>query len=111
MADSLANTLNFLTQQRQIPAASPEFLASAQNPNIRNFSPGNEPQFQNALLAKLFGGGSSNAPQSLAIPNARPEQGNQGALANIMRMIGLGSTADPLLSRQQKIDDILKQAN
>ena len=130
--DSLANTLNFLqTQlggQRQIPEASPEFLASAQNPNIRNFGPGQEPQFQSPVLQMLMGApgkGANSLAGSLAgvgvspgndvlpagtAPGISPQQGGKGAMAGLMRMLGLGNVGDPLAGRQQTIDDILKQS-
>lgn len=124
---SLANHINFLTQERQIPEASPEFLASARNPNIRNFGPGQEPTFTNPILAMLAGApgraGNSIANSlagvgvsegNVAVPAgplspASIPQGNQGALAGIMRMLGLGNVGDPLLGRTSKIKDILAQ--
>ena len=130
--DSLANTLNFLqqelgTQQRPIPAASAEFLSSVNNPNVRNFGPGQQPQFQSPALAAIFGRNNKNETQknlanSLAIQAAAPQvdgngnpestpQGNQGFLAQIMRSLGLSNVADPLLGRNAEIDDILNQAN
>lgn len=74
---SLANTLQFLTSPRQIPAASPEFLASAKNPNIRNFAPGREPSFTNpmfASLANLLGSGGGSGTQPLMQPLSAVEQ-------------------------------------
>lgn len=129
--DSLANTLSFLQSQitgnRDIPAASPEFLASARNPNIRNFGPGQQPEFQSPILQMLMsapGRGASSLADSLAgvgvsqgnevqpagsINNIRPPQGDQGFLTQIMRSLGFGDAANPLLGRQSKIDDIVNQ--
>lgn len=124
--DSLANTLSFLASQvtgnREIPAASPEFLASARNPNIRNFGPGQQPEFQNPMLALLMGGAGQNAGKGdggLALsgaiqPQTTPPQGNKGALSGILRMLGLDNlsrVSDPLLGRKAKIEEILNQAN
>ena len=112
--DSLANTLSFLGSQitgnRQIPAAPQSFLESARNPNIRNFAPGQEPQFQNPMLALLMGGAGKNAGQGgagLALSGAPQQQGGSNIL---MRALGLDNVEGQLGARQQQIDDILRQA-
>ena len=131
--NSLANTLSFLASQatgnRQIPAASDEFLQSANNPNVRNFGPGQQPEagMLDPMLALLTGGAGKNAAspvmnklsQSLAVNEQTPQgaggntppQGNQGFLAGIMRMLGLENVSKPLLGRSDSIQDILDEAN
>lgn len=130
--DSLANTLQFLQSQvnpgqRQIPEASPEFLASARNPNIRNFGPGQQPEFQSPIIQMLMNApgraagsiadtlagvgvseGNVARPAGSISPESIP-QGNRGAMAGIMRMLGLSNVGDPLLGREKKLEDILAQ--
>lgn len=115
--DSLANTLNFLATklggQRQIPAASDEFLSSARNPNIRNFAPGKEPQFQSPILQMLMGGAGQNAGkgvgQSLAL-QAQPQQQQQGGGNFLMRALGLENIGGAMAGRQEELQRILQEA-
>lgn len=112
--DSLANTLSFLSSQltgnRQIPAASDEFLQSANNPNIRNFAPGQEPQFRNPILAMLMGGAGRNAGQgvgqSLALQQQPPSQ--DGGF--MQKLLGLDNVGNAISQRQAQIDAALKAA-
>ena len=113
--DSLANTLSFLQSQitgnREIPAASDEFLQSARNPNIRNFAPGQQPQFQSPILQMLMGGAGGNqgpaanvnAP-SLALQ--QPQQGGNG----LIRALGLSGVESAMSGRQNQLQQILQQA-
>lgn len=77
--NSLAD-LQMLLEQRQIPAATPEFLSSVRNPNVANNRPGKQPQFVHpafraignmpgqavSLLQSLGGGNSPVTPTPIA---------------------------------------------
>lgn len=81
--ESLAQLISSLTppQQSQIPQASPEFLASGQNPNIRNFPPGRQPQFVHPVLQQLY-----NAPGQIATGAGNALSGGMSSLANFIGM-------------------------
>jgi len=99
MSDSLANTLNFLSQQRQIPAASPEFLASAQNPNIRMQSPNAQSSFTHPLLQKLY-----NAPGAAA-------KGIGGGISSLANFLGLQAVKPEMAIRENVDDNFITRAN
>ena len=100
MANSLANFLAFRGAPRQIPAASPEFLASMRNPNIY------QPQVGGGLaeasmwksLANFFGGGGS--PAVTAPPVLEP----------VVEPVGKAAAhgIDKLRSSQQEKFDAIK---
>lgn len=120
--DSLANTLSFLQSQvtgnRQIPAAPQSFLESARNPNIRNFAPGKEPQFQSPILQMLMGGAGgvnkntgAGIGDSLALRAMQPQQQQQqGGGGFLQRMFGLGNIGGAMAGRQEELQRILQEA-
>jgi len=96
---SLADTINFLTQQRQIPAASPEFLGSVRNPNIRNFGPGQQPQFTDPILQQFY-----NAPGQ-AVRGAGNFAG--GALSSLANFLGMQAVRPEMAIRENVDDNVI----
>ncbi|MEE8598454.1 MAG: hypothetical protein V3S69_02885 [Dehalococcoidales bacterium] len=94
-----SSSFNYLNAPPQIPGASAAFLQGGQNPNTRNFPPGEEPKYTNPLLQMMYN-----------VPGAAMK-GIGGGISSLANMLGKQMVRPEMAIRENVADNTITRAN